>query len=227
MNKKHHSCKGHFLKGGKLNNLNLAYPSSNVPSAHNPYLAYTGKGGSNMSVIHNEKLHDPDINGFVNPITSQLHKAMNFINPSSSQKGGCGCGLVGGSSGYPNGLVGEPTNPGNLNTLPGVDGVSGNRNYLEYNTYKADPQTAMINTSAQPPFSVGGKKSKSRRMHKGGSYPSFSLIPQDLVNLTRNTLHSVNSGYHTLNGTSAPVNPRPFMGQIPTQTNLTTIQHMK
>ena len=52
---------------------------------------------------------------------------------------------------YPNGLVGSSWTPA-ITGWPGVDGISGNRNYLAPNMYPTDPQTEMIATGAQPPF---------------------------------------------------------------------------
>jgi hypothetical protein len=201
-------------------NMNLAYPSTNVPTVPNPHLAYAypAKGPAAGGW------------GFLNP--------QSVIKGGSSQKGGCGCGLqVGGQKGgycstcnmlggagnngipYPNGLAGSPWTPA-LKDWPGVDGVDGNRNYLALNEYKVDPQTAMIATGANPPFSVGGGK-KSRKQ-KGGALSNF--LTQDLINLGRQFQYGVGSTYNGLLGYSSPVNPMPWKGQLTNTTNLATLK---
>ena len=203
-------------------NMTLAYPSTNVPTVPNPHLAYAypAKGPAAGGW------------GFLNP--------QSVIKGGSSQKGGCGCGLqAGGQKGgccgacstsmlggagnngipYPNGLAGSPWTPA-LKDLPGVDGVDGNRNYLPLNQYKVDPQTAMIATGANPPFSVGGGK-KSRKQ-KGGALSNF--LTQDLINLGRQFQYGVGSTYNGLLGYSSPVNPMPWKGQLTNTTNLATLK---
>jgi hypothetical protein len=203
-------------------NMNLAYPSTNVPTVPNPHLAYAypAKGPAAGGW------------GFLNP--------QSVIKGGSSQKGGCGCGLqAGGQKGgccgacstsmlggagnngipYPNGLAGSPWTPA-LKDWPGVDGVNGNRNYLALNEYKVDPQTAMIATGANPPFSVGGGK-KSRKQ-KGGALSNF--LTQDLINLGRQFQYGVGSTYNGLLGYSSPVNPMPWKGQLTNTTNLATLK---
>lgn len=201
-------------------NMNLAYPSTNVPTVPNPHLAYAypAKGPAAGGW------------GFLNP--------QSVIKGGSSQKGGCGCGLqAGGQKGgycptcnmlggagnngipYPNGLAGSPWTPA-LKDWPGVDGVDGNRNYLALNEYKVDPQTAMIATGANPPFSVGGGK-KSRKQ-KGGALSNF--LTQDLINLGRQFQYGVGSTYNGLLGYSSPVNPMPWKGQLTNTTNLATLK---
>jgi hypothetical protein len=84
--------------------INLAYPSTNVPSVPNPFLAYTGKGGA-----CNDSL-TPSLNIPLNvggqdktmPSTGPLQRdlGIDFLNPQGSQHGGgCGCGgtIFGGS----------------------------------------------------------------------------------------------------------------------------------
>jgi hypothetical protein len=91
---------------------------------------------------------------------------------------------------------------------PGVDGVSGNRNYLANNLYNAgDPQTMM---------KLGGSKKNKRKHHrktnpriKGGG-----LFPQDLINLGRDASFNFKSAYNALGGYTAPVNPSPYKDQL-------------
>ena len=210
--------------GGSNMDMNLAYPSNNVPTVPNPHLAYTY------------------------PASGPLAGGWGFLNPTygikggASQKGGCGCGLQSGGSKnkkggccgacstsmlggagnngipYPNGLAGAPWTPASSG-WPGVDGIGGNRNYLAHNDYKVDPQTAMIATGANPPFSIGGKK---RRKQKGGSTSNF--ISQDLINLGRQIQFGVGNVYNGLLGYSAPVNPMPWKGQLQNSANLASIK---
>jgi hypothetical protein len=212
--------------GGSNMNMDLAYPSNNVPTVPNPHLAYTYPA------------RGPPAGGF------------NFLNPTygikggASQKGGCGCGLQSGGSKnkkggfcavcaapllmaggagnngipYPNGLAGAPWTPASSG-WPGVDGVDGNRNYLAHNDYKVDPQTAMIATGANPPFSIGGKRG---RKQKGGTMSNF--ISQDIINLGRQFQYGVGSVYNGLLGYSAPVNPMPWKGQLQNSASLASIK---
>jgi len=233
--------------GGKSSNINLAYPSNNVHTVPNPFLAYTGKGGTgknNLDLAYPNK--GPTPNGF------------NFLNPQGFQTGGnCGCGLMkGGCSGlcsvgvmaggkthrlackcsmckmkggsnvsnngipYPNGLVGTAWEP-KIDTWPGVNGVPGDSNYLSYNNYNTDISRQMVATGANPPFSIGGRK-KNKKMQKGGVLSNF--IGQDLINLGRQFQYGVGSAYNALSGYPSPVNPMPWKGQLPNTPSLSTIK---
>ena len=202
--------------GGSNMNMNLAYPSNNVPTVSNPNYAYPALGAP--------------AGGF------------NFLNPQSVIKGGCGCGLQAGGSKnkkggccgacstsmlggtgnngipYPNGLAGAPWTTASSG-WPGVDGVGGNRNYLALNEYKVDPQTAMIATGANPPFSIGGRRG---RKQKGGTTSNF--LSQDLINLGRQFQYGVGSVYNGLLGYSSPVNPMPWKGQLENTPSLPSIK---
>jgi hypothetical protein len=149
--------------------------------------------------------------------------------------GGCGCGklMTGGAHTLePAGLVGDPWTP-NPNGWPGVDGVDGNRNYLDYNAYREDPQTALINVGANRPFLFGGRKynrshkklNKYKKMrHRGGSLSN--LLSQDIINLGRQTQFGIGSAYNAMNGYDAPRNPLPWKGQLPNTPNLDSIKSM-
>jgi hypothetical protein len=243
------SRRKHFFGGDSKADMGLAYPSNNVPTVPNPFLAYTGKGGSCL-------------NAAAYPSSGPPAGGFNFLNPQNTQKGGCGCGITmgggsqrkggcgpaclaplamlggkyrrakkykhnrtmkGGSGNngipYPNGLVGSSWTPA-IGGWPGVDGISGNRNYLELNTYPTDPQTAMIATGAQPPFSIGGRRRKRRQ--KGGSLSNF--LGQDFINLGRQFQHGLGTAYNATAGYAAPVNPLPWKGQLPNSANLSTVR---
>ena len=208
----------------------MAYPSNNVPTVPNPYLAVTNE---NLARAY--------------PATG-VSGVMGWLNPTNSIKGGCGCGLQsGGQKGgscptcdtplmtggnkckmtggagnngipYPNGLAGAPWTPASSG-WPGVDGVGGNRNYLALNEYKVDPQTAMVATGANPPFSIGGRRG---RKQKGGTTSNF--LSQDLINLGRQFQYGVGSVYNGLLGYSAPVNPMPWKGQLQNTPTLPSVK---
>ena len=239
--------------GGSPSNINLAYPSSNVQTSPNPFLAYTGKnpykgmGGSSNKYL-TDLAYPQNVNGAY-PSTGPTAGGFNFLNPQNSQHGGnCGCGLpqmgggshrVGckcstckgkmhGGSGnngipYPDGLVGSPWTP-SVSGWPGVSGVDGGSNYLAYNTYPTDVQTSMISTGANPPFSIGGgKKSRKRRSCQKGGTLS-NFLTQDLINLGRQFQFGLGSAYNGLSGYAAPASPLPWQGQFPGQPSVGAIK---
>jgi hypothetical protein len=136
-----------------------------------------------------------------------------------SKRGG---NMKGGNPGipYPDGLVGKPWTP-SISGWPGVDGIQGDRNYLALNNYHSDPQTAMIYTGANPPFSIGGSKGRTRKQ-RGGTLSNF--FTQDLINLGRQFQFGVGSAYNALAGYSSPVNPMPWKDQLPNTANLNTLK---
>jgi hypothetical protein len=117
---------------------------------------------------------------------------------SGVHRGGRG-GFYRASAPIPGPIVGSAWNAP-VRDWPSVDGIGGNRNFLAQNLYKADPQTMML---------LGGKKKKPNRKNGGG------LIPQDLINLGRDITYNMGSAYNALNGYNGPVNPSPYMDQIP------------
>ena len=249
---------------------NLAYPSNNVPKVPNPFLAYTGKGGSNLNAAYPNPGPPSDGFNFLNPLGSQRGGSCGCSLPLmsggsrslGSQRGGsCGCslplmrggcgplcaasamvaggkhrygckcslciskkgkkekkGMKGGNPGipYPDGLVGKPWTP-SIGGWPGVDGISGNRNYLANNNYHTDISRQMIATGANPPFSVGGK-----RKQKGGALSNF--MGQDFINLGRQLQFGLGSAYNALSGYPAPTNPLPWKDQMPRSLDLSTLK---
>jgi hypothetical protein len=85
---------------------------------------------------------------------------------------------------------------------PGVDGISSNRNYLELNMYKNDPQTMML-------IRGGKRKRKTHKRQRGGAF-----IPQDLVNLGRDFAFNLKSAYNTLNSVPVGPSPLPYKDQL-------------
>ena len=131
----------------------------------------------------------------------------------------------GGNPGYPipNGLTGSPWVGGDLSTWPGVAGVQGGNNHFTNNLYnRGDPQTAMISTGANPPFSIGGRRTRRRKGQKGGGFSN--LIAQDFVNLGRQFQYGLGSTYNALQGYAAPTNPMPWKGQLLNGASLSTIK---
>lgn len=227
--------------------INLAYPATDVHFLPNPYLAYTGNGGSSglEKALPNQ---GPPPGGF------------NFLNPQGNQLGGCGtcggpvlsgggCGTCGGSvlsgggkhrtsckcsscksnqSGgnpgipYPNGLAGNPWTPA-ISGWPGVDGVQGGRNYLAPNNYHTDISRQMTMVGANPPFTIGGgKRRRGSKKQRGGTLSNF--FTQDLINLGRQFQFGMGSAYNAMNGYSAPTNPMPWKGQLPNSPSLSAIR---
>jgi hypothetical protein len=210
----------------------LAYTGKPFFSVPNPNLAYTGKGGSFKSNTNSANPAYPN----TGPVSNGNDT---IFNNASQQRGGscslCSSGLMlggsrhrtackcssckrqrlsirGGNQGVPysNGLVGlgwdsQPS------TWPGVDGISGDRNYYPQNNYNNDPQTAMKNVGANPPF-LDMKAGKKRRQ-RGGTLSNF--MGQDLINLGRQIQFGFGSAYNALTGYSSPVNPLPWKEQFP------------
>lgn len=141
-----------------------------------------------------------------------LGKKCKVCSRSKSFKGGAcsSCLMRGGNHFYkpaapiPGPFVGESWNAP-VNNWPGVNGVGGDRNYLAYNNYPTDPQTAMI--------LEGGKRRRGSRRSRRGK--GGGLIPQDLVNVGRDIGFNMGSAYNALRGYQAPVNPLPYKDQLP------------
>lgn len=149
--------------------------------------------------------------------------AMGFMVGGIRHRTGCKCSkckkktMKGGNPGipYPNGLVGSPFTPENINGWPGVDGIAGNRNYFTNNTYNNDVSRQMVDVGANPPFLYGGK-----RKQKGGTLSNF--MAQDLINLGRQFQFGLGSAYNALAGYSSPTNPLPWKDQMPSRTPFNT-----
>uniref|UniRef100_A0A6C0IHN5 Uncharacterized protein n=1 Tax=viral metagenome TaxID=1070528 RepID=A0A6C0IHN5_9ZZZZ len=142
---------------------------------------------------------------------------------SKYQSGGsCGCGssglsklFDGGHRGGSSSFVGSPWTATNWPS-------ANNANHYPVNTYTpVDIQLKTQVSGVNPPYSKGGRKmrrsksikSKTRRsLQKGGNFSNFLL--QDLANFGRGLSYSAGSAYNTLIGTSAPVNPMPWRGQL-------------
>ena len=88
-----------YLGGSSISgaDINLAYPENNVPTVPNPFLAYTGKGGScggNLTPNLNSPSNPNGVDKTVpNTGPTPPIPATPFLNSIGSQKGGYGCGI--------------------------------------------------------------------------------------------------------------------------------------
>jgi hypothetical protein len=228
-------------KRGRSHCGGLAYTGEKIQLASNPFLAYTGGASS----LNPQAIMPTNTNGLdkTMPNTGPVHKGGNIpTNQGLMQRGGCGCGklfggsrskkggmcpscLAGGSqkggTWAPQGLIGKPWTP----SPSGWPGVNGSRNYLDYNQYKVDPQTALIDVGPNPPFLTGGKKRRGRKSRKqrGGALSNF--IMQDFINLGRQAQFGLGSTYNGINGFPAPVNPLPWKDQLTHGSSISSIRN--
>lgn len=205
-----------------INGVNPAYPSSGPPAGGynflNPQQSQLGGGcgcGLNMT------------GGAVTPIMkggSCSSCVSNFLmGGSGPHRVGCKCStcknkMGGGGSGnngipYPNGLVGNAWTP-SVGGWPGVKGIGGENSYLAHNNYHTDVSRSIINTNANRPFSIGGRKNKTlkNRRQNGGSLSNF--LAQDLINVGRQIQYGLGSAYNGLAGYSQGPSPLPWKGQF-------------
>jgi hypothetical protein len=209
-------CGSCLLKGGKgsrkkrggdfVSNSVLAYPRNSpvIPHIHNPSIAFTGKTN-----IHNAY-----------PNHVQKPPFMNWLNPIN-QNGGK----------YPNGLTGESWTS-SVNTWPGVNGVDGDSNHYELNTYDNDVSRQMIDVGPAAPYVVGGKRRQKyrknkRSLKKGGLILEPNSFLQDAVNVGRQFKTGMGSIYNGLNGVQAPTNPLPWKGQLVNSNNVNYLKYNK
>lgn len=204
-------------------NVNGAYPSTGPPVGGfnflNPQNTQRGGGcGCGAPLMSGGTCSSCQL-GFMARGGSGSHRA--DCKCSSCKKNMTG-GLGNNGIPYPNGLTGSAWTS-STGGWPGVDNVSGNRNYLELNNYQNDVRNSIISPGANPPF-LGGRKTKhnNRRKQKGGTLSNF--FSQDLINLGRQFQYGLGSAYNGLAGYQAPVNPLPWKGQLPSTLNLSTVK---
>ena len=227
-NQKYYKMKGCSKKSRRKylgGNMNLAYPSDNVPKVPNPFLSYTGKGGNNSAM---PKTDPPPPSPALSYVNSSMRGGTCGASCGLMKGGTCcaSCGLMkGGNAGipYPDGLVGKPWTPA-ISSWPGVDGISGNRNYIPPNTYNEDISRQMKDLGANPPY-LGGRRRKKRKNKKtkkqrqrGGNFSNF--LGQDLINLGRQVQFGFGTTYNALAGYSAPVSPLPWKDQLVSSNNI-------
>jgi hypothetical protein len=250
--KKSKKNKKFFKYLGGSSSTPLAFTGKPVSMSQPPNLTPKLKGGYKSGHMMPANFTD-----YANPAVSSVPKGSINTNMGTYQKGGtCAlCSMTGGSCGTqmpmkggscgcnsntimsggahtlePAGLIGDPWTP-KSSGWPGVDGISGNRNYLDYNSYKSDPQTALISVGANKPFLFGGKKkySKTKKINRykkmkqrGGVISNF--ISQDFLNLGRQAQFNLGSSYNAINGYAAPVNPMPWKDQLPNTPSLSALR---
>lgn len=198
-----------------INGVNSAYPSTGPPfkqegNIFNNSAKQNGGCGCGLPMMTGGKKRK----GGCGPLCS-----MGFMVGGVRHRAGCKCSkckkktMIGGNAGVPyaNGLVGDSFTPGKIDGWPGVDGIPGNHNHFEVNSYNNDISRQMIDVGANPPFLKGGKQKQ-----KGGTLSNF--MAQDLINLGRQFQFGVGSAYNALAGYSAPVNPLPWKDQFPSRT---------
>ena len=238
-----------YRRGGGIGaDLNLAYSNEPTKTMPNPFLAYTGKGGTSENINAANKTI---------PSTGPPSGGYGFINSQLKNGGGkmigggCGCGkMFGGSScstctvmhggvnrkhrnGCKCSICKMKGGEGSVTTFVGSPWTyspsswpeQGSGNYYENNSYNKDPQTSMIVNGANPPFSIGGRRRKKhRKTQRGGGFSNF--LGQDLLNLGRQFQYGLGSAYNAVSGYSAPTNPMPWKGQLSNTPNLSTIKNL-
>lgn len=137
----------------------------------------------------------------------------------------------------PGPMVGSPWGT-SVQEWPGVNGISGDRNYLKSigDVIDNDPQLQMTMDASgfvvnRPNSMVGGYVYGKRVRSKSPRFSSTSqsrnsrssrksrsrgggLLPQDLVNLGNDMTFQLKSTYNALNGYNAPTNPLPYKDQF-------------
>ena len=140
-------------------------------------------------------------------------------NCASCQNGGncASCQNGGGSlapAPVPGPFIGQQPWGPQTNEWPGVDGISGGRNYLSPVNVVANPQQQMSMADSgyigKPNSMVGGNK----KLKKGGYKKGGGFLPQDFVNLGRESIFNFKGMYNAMNGYKAPIDPSPYKGQL-------------
>jgi hypothetical protein len=198
---------GRRRRTGGDNSLNLGYSGQPIITVGNPNLGYTGNIRSAYPVLNTPYHRQNWINSTIKGGASSTDLITDYQSTGK----------------YPDGLVGNDWTA-SPSTWPGVDNAG---NHYPMNTYDNDVQTQMINTSAQPPGSVGGrrrrKKMSRRRYKKGGS--ASNTIAQDFINFGRQFSNSLGTTYNALNGYAAPVSPMPWKGQLANTQNVSSLKY--
>lgn len=184
-----------YLGGGTCGLSQPASPPSNTNGA-NPYQPSTG----------------PQSTGF------------NFMNSQIMRGGSCSsCNafpqtMNGGSGSNLPTLIGAPWAPGT-----GIPSEYTNNHFAMNQYANGDPQLAMKNVGAQPPFLGGGSRrtgtkrrmprsKTSRKGQRGGILANF--LGQDFVNLGRQIGHSFSNVSNGFKGVHQSSNPMPWNGQL-------------
>jgi len=242
-------------KGGSPD-MPLAYTGQMVPSVPNPYLAYTrqmggvkhmGQMGGVKQMGYMGGVKQMGQMGYMGGVKQMGGNKFAYNNTqgilavnklpvgsnlnASFQRGG---GVIGGPGGipgyqpaafYPDGTVGNSWTPA-TGGLPGVDGVSSNRNFLSLNTYPNDPQTQNIIDErtvynyglkgGRSREARGGKyRTKSKKARRGGALLGLNqMIPTDILNPLRSTSYNLQGSLAAMQGRTQPPSPLPENSQL-------------
>ena len=156
------------------------------------------------------------------PSTGAQSTGYNFLNSQITRGGSCSsCNappMRGGSGANLPTLIGAPWAPGT-----GIPSEYTNNHFAMNQYANGDPQLAMKNVGAQPPFLGGGSRRRtSRKGQKGGILANF--IGQDFLNVGRQIGHSFDNMSNGFKGLHQSSNPMPWKGQLPsTVPNVATL----
>lgn len=127
---------------------------------------------------------------------------------SSRRRGRVGGGFYKPAPPMPGPFIGSPWKA-DIYDWPGVNGISGDKNYYQQNMYFKDPQTMMK-------VRGGGRQRRAKKMHKTRKLRGGGLVPQDLVNIKNSIVFNATSAYNSLTGVNPPTNPLPYKDQLST-----------
>lgn len=222
----------------------LAYTGAPIFSVPNPNLAYTGKGGSSCGLSNNANIPiNTNASNPAYPNTGPISGGVDTIfNNPFSQRGGCGCSLIGGKKlSHKKGcscnnclkhrdgcLCSECKNrrqSGGMSSnglvgeswtppVKGWPGVDGIPGNRNYIS-----QNLYNNDPQTSMVSLGANppflKGGKKRKQRGGTLSNF--MGQDLINLGRQFQFGVGSAYNALAGYPPAVDPLPWRDQLTTK----------
>lgn len=216
--KKHHSQKIYKMKGCNKSRKNR---KTITRRRQRKYLG----GGSGGTCGLSQPATPPSNTNGVNPYdpsTGPQSTGYNFLNSQIMRGGSCS------SCNAPQPLMSGGGSDANLPTLIGAPWAPGTgipseytNNHFALNQYaNGDPQLAMKNVGAQPPFLGGGgsrrrrmtRIKKSRKGQRGGILANF--LGQDFVNLGRQIGHSFDNVSNGIKGVHQSSNPMPWSDQL-------------
>lgn len=231
-----------------LGGASLAYTGKNIQYQPNPFLAYTGKGGSSCSLTNTTSVpSNLNAQNPAYPNTGPVHKGSIIFNNASSQSGGdCGCKTGGGCSlcsmGFMVGGVKHRKHckcskcksrrmRGGNNGIPYPNGLVGSSwtsntgSWPGVNNIPGDSNHYPMNNYHVDPqtsmLNIGANPpfiGGKKKKQKGGTLSNF--LGQDLINLGRQFQFGVGSAYNALAGYASPVNPMPWKDQFPNHSSL-------
>jgi hypothetical protein len=221
----------------------LAYTGKQITHQSNPFLSYTGKGGSSSSLTNTSPLTQ-NINSANRtlPNTGPIPNSNTVFNSSSIQRGGscsscssplmtggCGMGFMVGGRRHRSGCkcskckkinmkggnAGIPYPDGLVGSpwTPSVGGWPGVGGISGDNNYISPNQYKVDPQTAMVNVGANRPFLKGGRKQKGGTLSNF--LAQDFINLGRQFQFGLGSAYNALAGYASPTNPMPWKGQFP------------